>query len=145
MAAKDFNRIANEFLNTIRIATTIDAAYVSFHGAMSAENEIDPEGYLLYEMRQILGESIPIVISLDLHGILTDRMLKHCTAFTVFHTYPHVDFYDTGVRAAKLLLKILEEDAKPIIAKVNIPALVRGDELITETGLFGKFIRNVSF
>lgn len=141
LAAADFNRIAGEFLSAIKAAPPVDAVYFSLHGAMSAENEADPEGYLLAETRRILGESIPIVISLDLHGILTDRMLQHIDALTVFHTYPHVDFFDTGLRAANLLLKILDEGVKPVIAKVNIPALVRGDELITETGLFGQPIR----
>ena len=141
LAAADFDRIADEFLRSIRAALPVDAVYFSLHGAMSAANEVDPEGYLLAETRHILGEAIPIVISLDLHGILTDKMLQHSNALTVFHTYPHVDFSDTGVRAANLLLKILEGKAKPVIAKVNIPALVRGDELITETGLFGQSIR----
>jgi len=141
LAADDFNRIADEFLSSIKAAPPVDAVYFSLHGAMSAENEVDPEGYLLAETRKILGESIPIVISLDLHGILTDRMLQHIDALTVFHTYPHVDFFDTGVRAANLLLKIINEGVKPVIAKVNIPALVRGDELITESGLFGQSIR----
>ena len=141
LAAADFNRIASEFLSSLKETPAVDAVYFSLHGAMSAANEADPEGYLLAETRKILGESIPIVISLDLHGVLTDRMLQHVNALTVFHTYPHVDFFDTGVRAAKLLLKILDEEVNPVIAKVNIPALVRGDELITETGLFGQSIR----
>ncbi|MBI3959449.1 MAG: M81 family metallopeptidase [Chloroflexi bacterium] len=55
----------------------MDAVYFSLHGAMTAANELDPEGYLLAETRKILGERIPIVISLDLHGILTQRMLAH--------------------------------------------------------------------
>jgi microcystin degradation protein MlrC len=108
---------------------------------MAAENELDPEGYLLAEARRILGESIPIVISLDLHGIVTDRMLAHSDAVVMYHTYPHVDFYETGVRAAHLLLKIMRGEARPVTAMVPIPALVRGDELITETGLFGRSIR----
>ena len=141
LAAADFERIADAFLSSIKAAPPVDGVYFSLHGAMSAENEADPEGYLLAETRRILGETVPIVISLDLHGILTDRMLQHSNALTVFHTYPHVDFFDTGVRAAKLLLKIMEEGVKPVIAKVDIPALVRGDELITETGLFGRSIR----
>jgi microcystin degradation protein MlrC len=57
-----------------------------------------------------------------------------------YHTYPHVDFFETGQRAANLVLKILA-GARPVTAKVAIPALVRGDELITETGLFGNSIR----
>ncbi len=32
-------------------------------------------------------------------------------------------------------------EVRPVIAKVEIPALVRGDELITATGLFGQSIR----
>ena len=108
------------------------------HGAMASEEEFDPEGWLLQETRKILGEKIPIVVSLDLHGILTDRMVEHSNAIVAFHTYPHVDFFETGQRAAKLLLKILEGKARPVTAKVAIPALVRGDELITATGLIGK-------
>jgi microcystin degradation protein MlrC len=82
-----------------------------------------------------LGERVPIVVSLDLHGILTDRMLQHSDAVVVYHTYPHVDFRETGERAAHLLLRILDGDARPATATVRVPALVRGDELITETGL----------
>jgi microcystin degradation protein MlrC len=141
LAAEDFQSIARGFLDQIRAAPPVDAVYLSLHGAMSAAGEGDPEGYLLQETRRILGEKIPIVISLDLHGILTDRMLQHIDALTVYHTYPHVDLFDTGVRAARLLLRIVDGEVRPVIAKVPIPALVRGDELITETGLFGMMIR----
>ena len=40
-----------------------------------------------------------------------------------------------GERAARLLLRILDDGARPVTARVTIPALVRGEELITETGL----------
>jgi microcystin degradation protein MlrC len=138
LAAAGFDQIARECLDAIRAAPPVDAVYFSMHGAMEAENELDPEGYLLAETRQILGEQIPIVVSLDLHGILTDRMLQHSDAVVAFHTYPHVDFFQTGERAARLLLKILAGEVKPVTARVAIPALVRGDELKTATGLFGK-------
>ena len=93
------------------------------------------------ETRKILGKGIPIVVSLDLHGVLTDRMLQHCNAATLHHTYPHVDFFETGQRAARLLLRLLSGEIRPAMARVFIPALVRGDELITETGLFGQIVR----
>lgn len=67
LAEEDFNRIAGEFLACVKNAPKVDAVYLSLHGAMSAENEDDPEGFLLGEVRQLLGEQIPIVISLDLH------------------------------------------------------------------------------
>jgi microcystin degradation protein MlrC len=140
LAAADFARIVAEFRDGLRSAPPVDAAYFALHGAMSAEGEDDPEGYLLAETRKILGERLPIVASFDLHGILTDRMLEHCDAITIYHTYPHVDFVETGERAAQLLLRLLAGQVRPVTARVPIPALVRGDELITATGLFGRFI-----
>jgi microcystin degradation protein MlrC len=141
LAAADFERIAREFLSGVRGAGSVDAVYFALHGAMASENEDDPEGYLLAETRKILGEQIPIVVSLDLHGVLTDRMLQHSDAVAMYHTYPHVDFYETGERAARLLVRILAGEVNPVTAVVTIPALVRGDELITETGLLGGIIR----
>jgi len=135
-----WQRIADEFLSSIRAAPPVDAVYFCMHGAMASEEELDPEGYLLAETRKILGERIPIVVSLDLHGILTDRMVEHSDAVVAYHTYPHVDFYETGQRAARLLLRLLDGGVRPVTAKVAIPALVRGDELITATGLFGQTI-----
>ena len=102
-----FRRIAGELLASVKAAPAVDGVYFSLHGAMATESEGDPEGYLLAELRKILGERVPIVISLDLHGILTDRMLEHSDAAVAFHTYPHVDFFGTGARAAKLLLRIV--------------------------------------
>ena len=141
LAGADSTRIAEEFLGSLRQAPPVDAAYFSLHGAMAAENEDDPEGYLLQEARKILGERLPIVASYDLHGILTDRMLEHSDATVVYHTYPHVDFFQTGERAGRALLHILDGGVRPVTAKVFIPALVRGDELITETGLIGHAVR----
>ena len=140
LAAEDFTQLAAEFLALVQAAGAVDAVYFSLHGAMSAENESDPEGYLLAETRKIVGEAVPIVISLDLHGILTDQMLTHSDAVVVYHTYPHIDFASTGERAARLLLGILDGEAHPVTAVVPIPALVRGNELITATGLFGQMV-----
>ncbi|MFM7500063.1 MAG: M81 family metallopeptidase [Actinomycetota bacterium] len=130
--------ISTSILQSIRAAGKIDAIYFSLHGAMGAIGELDPEGYLLIETRKIVGEEIPIVASFDLHGVITDPVLKNCNAITVYHTYPHIDLYETGQRSARLLLKILDGVAKPVTARVRIPALVRGDELKTKSGVFGE-------
>jgi microcystin degradation protein MlrC len=142
LARSSFERIAAGFLAEVERHrdSKLDGVLYCLHGAMAADGEGDPEGYLLQETRRILGEAVPIVVSLDLHGVLTDRMLEHADAVVPYHTYPHVDFFETGERAAKLLLEIVQGAARPVTARVKIPALVRGDELITETGLLGRFI-----
>jgi microcystin degradation protein MlrC len=141
LAEEAWKRISQEFLDGIRQAPAVDGIYFCMHGAMASEQEHDPEGWLLAETRKIVGERIPIVVSLDLHGILTNRMLEHSDAIVAYHTYPHVDFFETGVRAARLLMRIVDGQVSPVTAKVAIPALVRGDELITATGRFGECIR----
>ncbi len=140
LAAPAWRRLATEFLEALRAAAPVDGAYFCLHGAMASEDEPDPEGFLLAEARTILGEDIPIVVSLDLHGILTDRMLEHSDAIVAYHTYPHIDFFSTGERSARLLRRLLGGEVRPVTAKVAIPALVRGEELITATGLFGRSI-----
>ena len=135
-----WGRIEREFLAALRKAPAADGVIFAMHGAMAGPGEWDPEGKLLEGARKILGEEIPIVVSLDLHGILTERMVQHADAIVAYHTYPHVDFFQTGARAARLLLGIVSGELEPVTAVVPVPALVRGDELITETGLFGRVI-----
>jgi len=139
--ADSYSRLRRDFTTAVSGVGPVDAAYFSLHGAMQAAGENDPEGDLLQEARRILGEEIPFVVSLDIHGILTHRMLRHADAIVPYHTYPHVDFYETGARAARLLMRILRDGARPVIARVKIPALVRGNELITDTGAVGDCIR----
>lgn len=137
-----FERIAQEFLDPLKEhAGKIDGVYFSMHGAMGTTELLDPEGYLLEEARKILGQEVPIVITMDLHGILTAKMLENINGLASYHTYPHVDFEDTGRRAGKFLVRILRDGVKPVAARVRIPTLVRGNELITATGAFGAQIR----
>ncbi|WP_210484703.1 M81 family metallopeptidase [Microvirga antarctica] len=141
LAADGWQRLSHEILEACRANLDgVDGIYLSLHGAMGAEGELDPEGHLLTELRRMAGDAVPIVITLDLHGILTDRMLRQIDGLAIYHTYPHVDFADTGERAAHLLLRLLRGGLKPVIARVVIPALVRGDELITQTGCYGDLI-----
>jgi microcystin degradation protein MlrC len=141
LSSAGWKRLSVEMLGAIKANTNgIDGVYFSMHGAMGADGELDPEGYLLEQTRAIIGPNVPMVITLDLHGILTDRMLRHVNGFAIYHTYPHVDFADTGARGARFLVRLIKEKLKPVMARVTIPALVRGDELTTKSGCYGELI-----
>ncbi len=143
LSAAGWKRVSDEVLESLatQARTGIDGVYFSLHGAMGADGELDPEGFLLSETRRMVGNDVPIVISLDLHGILTERMLRQINGVAIYHTYPHVDFASTGQRAARILHRLVTEKLRPVIARVVIPALVRGDELITKSGCYGELIR----
>lgn len=136
----DLERLLGEIESSVAAQSDLDAAYVCLHGAMAGENEGDPEGRLLTALRQHLG-GIPLVASIDLHCVLTDRMLAAADVLVPYHTYPHTDHFETGQRAAGVLLRLLEQNTRVTPIRIPLPMLVRGDELLTATGRFGEAIR----
>jgi microcystin degradation protein MlrC len=82
----------------------LDGVYLDLHGAALVESFPDAEGELLRRVRAIVGEAMPLTISLDPHANLTAAMVRLADAVAPFRTYPHVDMKDTGARATKLLL-----------------------------------------
>jgi microcystin degradation protein MlrC len=100
-----FERICGDICDDLREAIQhgIDAVYLDLHGAAVAQNADDSEGELIARIRAIVGESVPIVGSLDLHANVTERMLQTADALVSYRTYPHIDMADTGRLAAKLL------------------------------------------
>ncbi len=133
------DRLLTSILDQARRNSDVDGAYLCLHGALAGVSEVDPEGHLLTKLREILGDK-PIIASIDLHAILTDRMIEAADILVPYHTYPHVDHFQTGRRAARLLIRLLRREIKPTTARIPLPMLVRGDELITATGRFGEAI-----
>lgn len=136
--APDLDGMTGEMLEAVAAARDADGAYIAFHGAMAGTEEHDPEGRILEQLRSMMGDK-PIVASYDLHAILTDRLVRSADVTVALHTYPHTDMRLTGQRAAAALVR-LQGGARPTAAQVKLPMIVRGDELITETGLFGQAI-----
>ena len=111
----------------------VDGVFFMQHGASGATIENDPEGALLERVRAVVGETVPIVITLDLHGVVTPRMMRAIDGLAALHTYPHIDGGDTARRAAALLCRLLlPGNLRPLLARVRVPMLLRGNELITQ-------------
>ena len=81
----------------------LDGVILSLHGAMMTEHSEDPEGDLIAGLREVVGPQLPIVVSFDMHCHLTDQKVESADAVVGYHTHPHVDFLDTGVRAMRIL------------------------------------------
>ncbi|MGQ0674865.1 MAG: M81 family metallopeptidase [Rhodospirillales bacterium] len=109
-----------------REAGKIDALYLDLHGAMVTEHLDDGEGELLARVRALVGASLPVVASLDLHANVTPAMVAHADALVAYRTYPHIDMAETGARAARALARIAAArgDGRPAKAFRQIPFLV---------------------
>ena len=137
---EDLDRLIDELLQALRQNAPVDGVCLSLHGAMAGQREGDPEGRVVAGIREIVGP-VPIVASLDLHGVISQRLVDAADILVFLHTYPHTDMVPTGQRAASNLLRLLDGEVTPTTARVQIPLLARGDELITATGRFGEAIR----
>ena len=102
-----FERITGMILDGLRNAGHVDGLYLDLHGAMVTERFEDGEGELLSRIRALVGNDLPIVVSLDLHANVPPRMTRHASSMTIFRTYPHLDMAETGKRAYRLLRRHL--------------------------------------
>lgn len=99
----------------VAAAPGCDAVMLDLHGAMVAEQSADGEGDLLARVRAALPAA-PIAVALDLHANVTQKMIDNADVIVSFKTYPHVDMYETGEHAARLLLDRLHGRARPVLA-----------------------------
>jgi len=103
-----FEQIARWICDDIRAALPLDGIYLDLHGAMVCDHVQDGEGTLLAAIRDIVGPTLPIAVSLDLHANVTEEMVRHASVIEIYRTYPHVDMGDTGARAASRLIELLQ-------------------------------------
>ncbi|NRB54849.1 MAG: M81 family metallopeptidase [Salinicola sp.] len=108
-----FERIVLRLLSGMREAMPLDGVYLDLHGAMVAEHLDDGEGELLSRVRGLVGDEVPIVVSLDLHGNVTPTMVEQADRLIAYRTYPHVDMAETGARCAAAMAVLLASDKRP--------------------------------
>lgn len=119
---EDYWHIVNTILDGIKKAGKIDGVLLSLHGAMIAQDIPEAEGVLLQEVRKLVGNT-PIIITLDLHGLISDMIVDHCDAIFGYDTNPHVDMYERAVEATKTLVKTIKGELKPTVAHCKLPML----------------------
>ncbi|HET6599434.1 MAG TPA: M81 family metallopeptidase [Burkholderiaceae bacterium] len=106
----------------VRACVGCDAILLDLHGAMVAENSADGEGDLLACVRAA-APGAPIGVALDLHGNITQKMVDNADVMVGFKTYPHVDMYETGEHAGRLLLAMVRERRRHVVLWKRLPLL----------------------
>ncbi len=139
--ANDFGALMAEFQDGIRTVGQVDGMLLALHGAWAGEEIDSCDGYILRELRIWLGPSIPIVASLDLHANLTGAMWENADALVGYATCPHVDLYETGLRAGRLLTATLRGEIRPTMQVVKIPMVVQVENMLTDRGEFHQIMK----
>jgi microcystin degradation protein MlrC len=119
-----FESILCELEARLSQAGALDAVLLALHGAMCVEDEPDAEGEIIERVAKVLPAGTPIGISLDLHGHITERMLKPNVFLIGYREYPHIDMYETGTRVAEMMLEVLKGKIAPRMALAKRPMIV---------------------
>jgi microcystin degradation protein MlrC len=116
-----YERICKHILDEVKRGG-FDGILLDLHGAMVTRSYDDGEGTLLRQLRRI-DAITPVGVTLDMHANLYDDIVDHATIITGYHTYPHVDMFDAGQRAAELMMRTIAGQIRPVMAWGNRPML----------------------
>lgn len=123
VSGEAFDHLMTRLLRGIEKGGAIDGVLLALHGAMVVEGIDDAEGYLLREVRRLVGKKIPVVATLDLHANISPLMVKQADILIGYDTYPHVDAYERAVEAGQLIASIIRGELKPTSALQKPPLL----------------------
>ena len=129
-----YETLSGEILSRLKTALPVDGVLLAMHGAMVSEDHDDATGHLLAEVRQIVGPSVPMVATLDLHANVTRLMARAADALVGYHTAPHIDQRNTGRRGMALLLGVASGKARPEMALRQLPMIVPSENGRTTDG-----------
>ncbi|MDP9571770.1 UNVERIFIED_ORG: microcystin degradation protein MlrC [Agrobacterium larrymoorei] len=121
-----------EFSEKLRATLPLDGLYLAMHGAMNVEGMDDAEGDWIANARSIIGPDIPLAVSYDLHGNVTQKIVDQIDIFAAYRTAPHIDVRETMVRTWSMLIRALKTGEKPGVAWAPVPVLLPGEKTSTE-------------
>ncbi|MCA0938561.1 M81 family metallopeptidase [Salipiger pacificus] len=119
-------------LSRLEAALPLDGIYLAMHGAMHVDGMWDAEGDWIKAVRDLVGPDVPISVSYDLHGNVSQRIIDQIDMFAAYRTAPHIDVAETMQRAWEMLLRCLRSGEKPFVTWAKIPVLMPGERSSTE-------------
>jgi microcystin degradation protein MlrC len=110
-----FDEITEQICEMLRDSQA-DGLLLALHGAMVAQSHLDADAEVLARLRAGVGRDLPIAVTLDLHGNLSQRLVDQCGLAVTYRTCPHIDQRECGRRAAALLVRRVRDEIRPCLA-----------------------------
>ena len=129
--------LVDRFLDRVRqdlqTIGPVAGVMVALHGATQSDGSDDVSGDVLTAIRAMVGEDTVIAASADLHANVTERMMRAADFISGYQTYPHLDQFETGYRAASLAVRRLQGESVRM-AWTALPQMAPASGYTTETG-----------
>ena len=141
---KFFIKTINNITNDLIKSKPIDGILLIMHGAMYVKGISDPEGFFIKKIRSKVSKNCKISLSYDLHGQMTDSIIKNIDYFAAYKTAPHIDVKQTYSRSLKMLIDGILKNKKNHIIWEKIPVLVSGEMSSTIVEPCKKIYKNLN-
>jgi microcystin degradation protein MlrC len=119
-----YEHLLGVFLESLRKALPVDGVLLDLHGAMVTDSCEDVEGDLLGRVRDVVGPRVPVMATLDSHANITPAMARLAEALIGYDTYPHVDNFERGEEAARLMAAAVVGRIHPVVGFKQVPMLI---------------------
>jgi microcystin degradation protein MlrC len=124
IAASAYDAMKEELLSGVAEAGPLDGVVLCLHGAAISEGLDDLEADLCGAVRAQVGPQVPIVVTLDLHGNISQAMADTVNAMFGDEDYPHIDMYERGLEAVRLLSRLWSGSLCPVTHVERLPMLL---------------------
>jgi microcystin degradation protein MlrC len=122
-SAPAFAELKSDLMASLSAAGKPDAVLLWLHGSQAAVGQEDCEGEILEAVRAIVGADVPVGVVFDLHGTVTQKMLSNADVLISCKEYPHTDYAERAVEAARFLAQTARGEIKPVMAFQRVPML----------------------
>lgn len=104
---------------------------LALHGAMVTRAHEDADAWILERVREAVGDSTPIVATLDLHANISPRMVELADILVGYDTYPHVDQRERAREAFDLLMRLCRGEIRPVSYLLKPPMMPTSQNMPT--------------
>lgn len=119
-----FEELIGTMISDLKSALPLDGLLVALHGATVSEHFPDADGEVLRRLREVLGPTVPIIMTLDLHANVSPQMVAHTNASVFYRSNPHLDQRERGAEAAALMARTLRGEICPVQSIETPPLLI---------------------
>ena len=108
-----YDRLSQEMFGMLRDQGPWDAVLISNHGAAVSEEFPDMDGEFCRAVREIVGDDVPVGVTLDMHANVSKAVVEHTDICIVWRTNPHLDPKPRGRKCAELIYRTAKGEVQP--------------------------------
>lgn len=110
-----------EILKRLRAAPRLDGILLALHGAMVTESYPSGDAEITRRVREEFGQDMPIIVTHDFHANVAPDIVEHSDVLITYKENPHVDTFERGVQAAKIMARMVRGEVRPTQAFAKPP------------------------